>query len=307
MALLQRFLRLGRKPLLTGLDIGSHSIKLVRLKARQDGYQLVNFGVMPLPARAIVDHTILDEGSVVTAIRNLIGSVVGGLRGAQRQPARLLAAISQSLPEQIWLDAIRDTSGRLEITGRSFDNDNIAAFMENLGAVPGAPLSRLALVDQLDMRAAGRRTQCLATTFRYLGEEEAGAGPAAVPASFNYDPQGRRDPMEPLVKEAPPPAVPKRVEREPDAAREPLERFDLAALRLVAIVRGGFGSKALVKAPDGKGYYVTVGARMGMHGGRVSEIRDQALVIEERYVTPENELISKPLTLTLRRRDGEGG
>ena len=72
MALLQRLPHIGRKPLLTGLDIGSHSIKLVRLKARQGGYQLVNFGVMPLPTRAIVDHTILDEGGVVTAIRNLI-------------------------------------------------------------------------------------------------------------------------------------------------------------------------------------------------------------------------------------------
>ena len=178
----------------------------------------------------------------------------------------------------------------------------VGLFLDRLAALPG-----LIQVDQLDMRAAGRRTQCLATTFRYLGEEEAGAGPAAAPASFNYDPQGRRDPMEPLVKEAPPPAVPKRVEREPDEARDPLERFDLAALKLVAIVRGGFGVKALVKAPDGKGYYVTVGTRMGMHGGRVSEIRDQALVIEERYVTPENEFVSKPLTLTLRRRDGEGG
>lgn len=72
MALLQRFPYFGRRPLLTGLDIGSHSIKLVRLKARQRGYQLVNFGVMPLPARATVDHTITDEGSVVAAIRNLV-------------------------------------------------------------------------------------------------------------------------------------------------------------------------------------------------------------------------------------------
>ena len=72
MTLLQRLLDFGRKPLLTGLDIGSHAIKLVRLKARQRGYQLVNFGVMPLPARAIVDHTIMDAGSVAAAIRNLI-------------------------------------------------------------------------------------------------------------------------------------------------------------------------------------------------------------------------------------------
>ena len=178
----------------------------------------------------------------------------------------------------------------------------VGRFLDRLTALPG-----LIQVTRLDMRAAGRRTQCLATTFRYLGEDEAGAGSATAPAGFGYDPQGRRDPMTPLVKEAPPPAVPKRMERAPAEAREPLERFDLAALKVVAIVRGGFGNKALVKAPDGKGYYVTVGTRMGRHGGRVSEIRNEALVIEELYMTPENEIISEPLTLPLRRRDGGGG
>ena len=178
----------------------------------------------------------------------------------------------------------------------------VGLFLDRLTALPG-----LIQVSQLDVRAAGRTARCLATTFRYLGEDEAGAGLAARPADPGYDPQGRRDPMEPLVKEAPPPAAPKRVERAPAEAREPLEQFDLAALKLVAIARGGFGSKALVKAPDGKGYYVTVGTRMGMHGGRVAEIRDRELIIEELYVTPENDIISEPLTLPLRRRDGEGG
>ena len=178
----------------------------------------------------------------------------------------------------------------------------VGLFLDRLAAWPG-----LAQVSQLDMRAAGRTTRCLATTFRYLGEDEAGEGSAATPAGSGYDPQGRRDPMHPLIKKAAPPPVPRRVARPPDAAREPLERFDLAALKLVAIVRGGFGSKALVKAPDGKGYYATVGTRMGRHGGRVSEIRDQALVIEELYVTPENDMISESLTLPLRRRAGKGG
>jgi type IV pilus assembly protein PilO len=178
----------------------------------------------------------------------------------------------------------------------------VAVFLDRLTALPG-----LIQVNQLDMRAAGRTTQCLATTFRYLGEDTAGARPVAARPGSGYDPQGRRDPMDPLVKETPPPAAPRRVERIPGAAREPLGHFDLAALKLVAIVRGGFGSKALVKAPDGKGHYVTVGTRMGRHGGRVSEIRDQALVIEEIYVTPENGIISELLTLPLRRRDGKGG
>lgn len=74
-------------------------------------------------------------------------SAVGGLRSAQRQPARLLAAISQSLPEHLWLDAIRDTDAGLEITGKSFDNESIAAFMESLGMAPGMPFSHVVLVE----------------------------------------------------------------------------------------------------------------------------------------------------------------
>ena len=74
-------------------------------------------------------------------------SVIGGLRGAQRQPARLLAAISRSLPEHLWLGAVRDTDAGLEITGKSFDNEGIAAFMENLGAASGAPFARVVLVE----------------------------------------------------------------------------------------------------------------------------------------------------------------
>lgn len=68
------------------------------------------------------------------------------LRNTRRQPARLLAAISQSLPEQIWLDAIHDTAEGLEITGKSFDNEGIAVFMENLAAALGVPSSRLFLM-----------------------------------------------------------------------------------------------------------------------------------------------------------------
>ena len=80
-ALLQRLPHIGRKPLLTVLDDGSHSTKPVRLKARRGGYQLGNFGVIPLPARATADHTIRNAGRAVPAIRDL-------LRMSDRKPAR---------------------------------------------------------------------------------------------------------------------------------------------------------------------------------------------------------------------------
>ena len=52
------------------------------------------------------------------------------------EPARLLEEISHSLPDQMWLSAIKDTGGALQISGKSFDNVGIAAFMENLERSP---------------------------------------------------------------------------------------------------------------------------------------------------------------------------
>src|SRR5262249_42282600 len=61
-----------RRKLLVGIDIGTHSIKLVRLKPRRQGYQLLNFGIMPLEPDTIVDGNIADVNAIVGAIRNLI-------------------------------------------------------------------------------------------------------------------------------------------------------------------------------------------------------------------------------------------
>jgi len=54
-----------------GLDIGSSSVKVVQLKQTAKGYQLVNFGIEPLPAQTIVDGSIMNQAAVVDAIRAL--------------------------------------------------------------------------------------------------------------------------------------------------------------------------------------------------------------------------------------------
>src|SRR3954463_16094685 len=54
-----------------GLDIGSSSVKVVQLKETKKGYQLVNFGIEPLPPQTIVDGAIMNQTAVVEAIRSL--------------------------------------------------------------------------------------------------------------------------------------------------------------------------------------------------------------------------------------------
>ena len=67
------------------------------------------------------------------------------LKTKQSRPARLLEEISHSLPDQMWLSSIKDTGGALQISGKSFDNVGIAAFMENLERVArrSGPLNSL--------------------------------------------------------------------------------------------------------------------------------------------------------------------
>ena len=65
------FSLLTPKRQLVGLDIGSSGIKLVQLKENRGRYILQKFGFKPLEPEVIVDGTVMDEGRVVSAIKEL--------------------------------------------------------------------------------------------------------------------------------------------------------------------------------------------------------------------------------------------
>ena len=65
------FSMLTPKRQLVGLDIGSSGIKLVQLKEHRGQYILQKFGFKPLEPEVIVDGTVMDEGRVVSAIKEL--------------------------------------------------------------------------------------------------------------------------------------------------------------------------------------------------------------------------------------------
>ncbi len=58
-----------------GIDIGSSSVKAVQLREAKGVWHLQNLGVVPLPAEAIVDNTLMDSSSVVEATKNLLKSL----------------------------------------------------------------------------------------------------------------------------------------------------------------------------------------------------------------------------------------
>jgi type IV pilus assembly protein PilM len=65
----------SKKKEVIGIDIGSSSVKLIQLKDLKGTYQLLNAGVVPLPPEAIVDNTLMDISSIVSAVKNLVTSL----------------------------------------------------------------------------------------------------------------------------------------------------------------------------------------------------------------------------------------
>ena len=123
---------------------------------------------------------------------------------------------------------------------------------------------------------------------------------------YHYDVRGQRDPLEPLVKEVPPETLRPKLPG-PERPLGPLERFDISALKLVGIVWGDLGRKALIKAPDGKSYFATLETYMGKYSGKVIAIENDRLVIEEQYLNIQDKVIPKTLTIPLRRKDKKEG
>ena len=60
---------------LVGLDIGSHSIKLVEMKPGRTGWSLLNLAKVNLSPEVIVEGVIINEAAVIEAINTLFGSV----------------------------------------------------------------------------------------------------------------------------------------------------------------------------------------------------------------------------------------
>lgn len=92
---------------------------------------------------------------------------------------------------------------------------------------------------------------------------------------FTYK-MDKRDPFRPfLQKEEPvrPKGIPE----------TPLLKFDLSQLRLVAIVVGVEGNRAMVEDSEGKGYIIREGDYVGRRYGQVKKIMVDRVLIEETY------------------------
>ena len=92
---------------------------------------------------------------------------------------------------------------------------------------------------------------------------------------LSYDPSGRRDPFAPIIENG--------LQGQSEALLPPLQRTGLTELSLIGIVWGAYGYTAMVQTPDGKGYSIRRGTRVGPNNGVVSSITDRGIIVQERF------------------------
>ena len=101
------------------------------------------------------------------------------------------------------------------------------------------------------------------------------AMPGGPPSVGGYDPAGRRDPFAPVLSQLAPGQV--------DPTLPPLQRVGLTDMNLIAIIWGAYGYTAMVQTPDGNGYTVRKGTRVGPNAGVVSAVTEKGIIVQERF------------------------
>lgn len=103
------------------------------------------------------------------------------------------------------------------------------------------------------------------------------AADSALADTYIYTPVGKRDPFKSFYKDV------EGKKQEFAGPLGPLQRYEIDQLKLVAVVSGIAQPRAMVTAPDGKGYTVKIGTRIGKNFGRVVRIKTSEVIIAEDY------------------------
>ena len=130
----------GKKQSLVGLDIGSHSVKVVELESQSGkNYKLTNWGISQPLAEAIVDGEIMDRQLVTDAISNLLES-----RGIKSRA--VVAAVSGRavIVKKITMNKLSAEDAQQAVYWEAeqhvpYDINDVSLDFEILGAAPNDP------------------------------------------------------------------------------------------------------------------------------------------------------------------------
>lgn len=115
-----------------------------------------------------------------------------------------------------------------------------------------------------------------------------------------YSPRGERDPFRPLL-------IPTKAQLQVSTIPlTPLQTYDTEALKVVGIIWGELGKRALILAPDGREYFARVGTLVGKNRGQVVNIDGNKVVVEEKVLDILGKESLRKVTLDIKREKEEG-
>jgi type IV pilus assembly protein PilP len=138
-------------------------------------------------------------------------------------------------------------------------------------------------------------------------EAKTSAAVNALPSETTplYNPEGKLDPFEPLFKKE---NASLNVSKRKIKLRKPLtplEKLNLSQLRLVGIIRAPSGNRALVQDASGKGYIVKKGTYIGTQSGKVDQILEDRIIVDEESEDIYGKVSMIKKTLKLQKPPGE--
>jgi type IV pilus assembly protein PilP len=116
---------------------------------------------------------------------------------------------------------------------------------------------------------------------------------------YRYNPQGRIDPFKPFFDPAA--AAKQKAVKSKTLPLNPLQRLGIEQFRLVGIIEGDRGRRAMVQDASGKFYSLVQGSYIGLNNGRVAAILKDEIIVNEKVTTDEGKIQSRKQTLKLRQ------
>ena len=118
-----------------------------------------------------------------------------------------------------------------------------------------------------------------------------------------YDPKEKIDPFEPLFEETPKTKTASATYADTDhKPTTDIEKIDLSQLRLAGITLAASGNKALVQEASGRGHVISKGTRIGTHGGWVSAVLKDKVIVKEKMKDIRGKFFFQKTELKIRNK-----
>ena len=124
-----------------------------------------------------------------------------------------------------------------------------------------------------------------------------------VPLYYAYHPFGKPDPFEPFVEKEIRRKKLRTAKRVKPLSIFPLQRAGVGQFRLIGIAGNEQRRTAMVTDAGGKSFPLTVGTVIGLNGGRVVQILEDRVIVEEKTAAGKGKYKTRYISLKLPRVD----